>query len=66
MVMPLREVPDEKPNTNAVRRRALQRLYLRKAAVDDLIESLENYVKTQRTTAARATCISISEARRWS
>jgi hypothetical protein len=30
-------------SVDALRRRALERLYLRKAAVDDLIRSLEDY-----------------------
>lgn len=37
-----------------VRRRALDRLYARKAAVEDLIRSLENY---ERSRDGRAPCI---------
>ena len=55
MLMLIEAVPDEKRNTSSsqmIRRRALERLYLRKAAVDELIESLENYVRTQRMEVA--------------
>ena len=67
MLMLIRAVPDEQRESDAIRRRALERLYMRKAAVDDLIESLENYLKTQR--AASAPCIpfsEFSEAQKWS
>jgi len=35
------------PATDAFRLRALERLYARKAVVDDLIESLERYQRAQ-------------------
>ena len=35
-----------------IRRRALDRLYERRAAVDDLIRSLENYQRAQEPRAA--------------
>lgn len=73
MLMPIRAVPDEmrKADSDAIRRRALDRLYMRKAAVDELIESLENYVRTQRSASASCIPISdlysdLSEARKWS
>jgi hypothetical protein len=65
MLMPIRAVINEQTNSDAMRRRALERLYLRKAAVDELIASLENYVQTQRT-AGPAPCIPFSAAERWS
>ncbi len=44
--------------SDEIRRRALERLYERKAAVDELIESLENY---QRFQAGRsAVCVPFS------
>jgi hypothetical protein len=48
-------------STDHIRRRALERLYERRAAVDDLIRSLEEY---QRTKAGRrAPCVEISAVR---
>ena len=48
-------------STDHIRQRALERLYERRAAVDDLIRSLEEYqrVKGRR----RAQCIEFSAAR---
>lgn len=64
MPMPIHEVLlDRRRDTNEVRRRALERLYLRKAAVDELILSLQNYQKMQR---AKAACIPFSAARKCS
>ena len=45
-----------------VRRRALERLYSRKAAVDDLIQSLETYQQSRDKNIAP--CIEFSVARR--
>ena len=45
-------------NVNALRRRALERLYERRAAVDDLIQSLERYQDS--TEGRRAPCIQFS------
>lgn len=56
-------VDSRKQDTDDIRRRALERLYLRKAAVDELIHSLENYQKTKRPEAP---CIPFNEARKWS
>lgn len=41
-----------------LRREALDRLYRRRDAVDDLIRSLENYTEAQKTRIAR--CIEFS------
>jgi hypothetical protein len=67
MPIPIRAVPNnnERRNSDAIRRRALERLYLRKAAVDELIASLENYVRTQRTVTP-APCIPFNATQRWS
>jgi hypothetical protein len=51
------------PVAEDARRRALERLYLRRAAVDDLIRSLEAY---QQTTPRRAPCIPINAPRKCS
>jgi hypothetical protein len=48
------------PENDDVRTRALERLYLRREAVDALIRSLETY---QQTEAHRARCVSISAGR---
>lgn len=62
--MPIHEVVlSRKPDAYDMRRRALERLYLRKAAVDKLILSLQNYQKTQR---AKAPCIPFSAVRKCS
>ena len=50
--MPLHEVvPTGRRDSDEMRRRALDRLYLRKAAVDELILSLQNYQRTKREKA---------------
>jgi len=46
-----------------IRRRALERLYSRRNAVDALIRSLEVY---QETELRRAPCIPINAVRTWS
>ena len=56
-------VPAGRQDTQKIRRRALQRLYLRRAAVDELIRSLQNYQKLQK---AKAPCIPFSAARKCS
>jgi hypothetical protein len=62
--MPIQAVvPRHRPDTDDVRRRALERLYLRREAVDQLIESLQNYQDAQQ---AKAPCIPFSEARKCS
>jgi hypothetical protein len=48
--------------TDSVRRRALARLYERRCAVDQLIESLERYESAQ--TTRRANCVAITSATR--
>jgi hypothetical protein len=47
-----------------LRVRALERLYLRRAAVNDLIRSLEIYEQAEPTR--RTACIPISAGRKWS
>ena len=47
-----------------IRKRALQRLYERQAAVNELIESLENYARCQN--GQHAACSDLSGARRYS
>ena len=47
-----------------IRLRALERLYARRAAVDALIDSLEDYAETRR--ANRAACIPLSVERKCS
>lgn len=51
-------------NLQAIRRRALDRLYQRREAVDDLIQSLEVYLKSKESR--RAQCIEFVSARRCS
>jgi hypothetical protein len=47
--MPLHEVVSlPRRDSDDLRQRALERLYLRKAAVDQLIVSLQNYEKMKR------------------
>jgi hypothetical protein len=46
--------------TDSFRRRALERLYARRCAVDQLIESLERYQSAQ--SSRRANCIEITSA----
>ena len=58
-------VRDTQRDSDEIRRCALDRLYRRKAAVDELIESLENYVRMQ-SERRLAPCIPISEGPRWS
>ena len=50
--------------SDAIRRRALERLYERRATVDDLIDSLERY--QQERQRALAPCIDISVGRKCS
>jgi hypothetical protein len=47
--------------TDGFRRRALARLYERRCAVDQLIESLERYQSAQ--SSRRANCVEITSAR---
>jgi hypothetical protein len=50
MPMPIHAVADAgRRNSDEVRRRALERLYMRKAAVDELILSLQNYEKIRQS-----------------
>jgi hypothetical protein len=49
---------------NSLRRQALERLYRRRDAVDNLIRSLEDYQRAN--TSGRATCVDITVARRCS
>ncbi len=46
--------------TDSFRRRALERLYERRCAVDQLIESLERYQAAQ--SSRRANCVQITSA----
>ena len=48
--------------TDGLRRRALERLYQRRCAVDDLIESLERYQCSQ--AARRADCVEITAGKK--
>jgi hypothetical protein len=64
MLMLVRPVPETPRGSDAIRRRALERLYMRKAAVDNLIQSLENYARTQGVSVAP--CVAINEAPKWS
>jgi hypothetical protein len=62
--MPLHEVVSlPRRDSDDLRQRALERLYLRKAAVDQLIVSLQNYEKMKRPPAP---CIPFSGARKCS
>ena len=47
-------------STDSFRRRALERLYERRCAVDELIESLECYQSAQ--SSRRANCVEITSA----
>jgi hypothetical protein len=49
-------------STDSIRRRALERLYERRSAVEQLIESLERYQRDQ--AAQRANCVEITFARK--
>jgi hypothetical protein len=61
--MPIHEVVrNRRQDSDEMRRRALERLYMRKAAVDQLILSLQNYQKVQR----KAPCIPFTAARKCS
>jgi hypothetical protein len=51
-------------NVDSIRRRALERLYERRAAVDGLISSLEEYEKSK--AIRRAACIEFSAERKCS
>lgn len=48
--------------TDSIRRRALERLYERRSAVEQLIESLERYQREQ--AAQRANCVEITVGRK--
>ena len=50
--------------SDAIRRRALERLYERRATVDDLIDSLERYQQERQQTLAP--CIDITVGRKCS
>ncbi len=47
-----------------IRKRALDRLYSRRTAVDDLIQSLENYQRSQG--APMAECLEFTTGRKYS
>ena len=49
-------------SADRIRRRALERLYARRIAVDKLIDSLESYQVSQATQ--RINCVSISAAKK--
>jgi hypothetical protein len=49
---------------DSIRQRALERLYERRAAVDNLIQSLEDYERAKESRGAN--CIDITSRRRWS
>jgi len=51
-------------SVDAIRRRALERLYERRDAVEDLIQSLEGYAQCHKACAAA--CIEFSAARKCS
>lgn len=51
------------PNRDEIRLRALERLYMRRDAVDELIRSLEAY---QQVEGSKARCIPINAARKCS
>ena len=51
-------------SADAIRIRALERLYQRRDAVDDLIQSLEGYEQCHKPCAAA--CIDVSAARKCS
>jgi hypothetical protein len=51
-------------SADAIRRRALERLYERRDAVEDLIQSLEGYEQCHK--ARRAACIEFSASRKCS
>lgn len=55
-------VRNQNQNSDDIRRRALERLYERKAAVDDLIRSLEGYQRAKR----KPQCIPFSAERKCS
>ena len=57
-VVAFESVQTYRTSVDDIRRDALMRLYARKAAVDDLIRSLENYQKTVPTR--KAECIPFS------
>jgi len=62
--MPIHEVvPANRWDTDEIRRRALERLYLRKAAVDELILSLQHYASTKK---GKAPCIPFNAVRKCS
>lgn len=71
MLMPIVQLPypdsEERSRLLAVdeiRRRALERLYLKRTAVEDLIRSLECYQRSQGTPAAE--CLEFSTGRKCS
>lgn len=45
---PLSPERDRMPVANAIRSRALDRLYRRRSAIDELIRSLEDYVQSRK------------------
>ena len=51
-------------HSDDVRRRALERLYERRATVDELIDVLERYQQERQSTLAP--CIDITAGRTWS
>ena len=51
-------------HSHEVRLRALARLYERREAVDELIESLERYQQKQQAQSRRAPCVAINAAGR--
>jgi hypothetical protein len=51
-------------SVDAIRRRALERLYERREVVEDLIQSLEDYKRCNQTR--KAECIEFSAARKCS
>ena len=65
LTLPLGLVP-ERPAllSDHIRIRALERLYARRAAVDALIQSLEDYAEIRRLN--RAACIRFTAARKCS
>lgn len=71
MTMPIVLLPDADSSersrllsVNYLRQRALDRLYARRDAVDDLIRSLENYREAQDRPAAE--CVEFSSERKCS
>jgi hypothetical protein len=61
--LPVEEACPDTPGGDDIRLRALERLYLRRDAVDALIRSLERYQVTRRS---KAECLSITAKRKCS